>query len=82
MFEKERKKIDQIDKQLVKLIAKRIKIVKRIQRSKQLNHISLRNPQREKEIISIALKDAKKLGIPAKNLKKIFQELFKISKSR
>ncbi|MBT8214343.1 MAG: 3-deoxy-7-phosphoheptulonate synthase [Acidimicrobiia bacterium] len=58
-----RDEIDRIDRQLVKLIARRLHSSVEIARIKAVEGISLRSPDREAELIEEARDDARSLGI-------------------
>jgi len=73
-----REQIDRIDHQLVELFDKRIEIAKSIIAKKESEGMVLLDPGREKQVVD-ALKDQAKL-IPEASLRKIFYELFSISR--
>ncbi|MAG59924.1 hypothetical protein CMO96_04005 [Candidatus Woesebacteria bacterium] len=79
-----RKSIDQVDKQLVKLLARRVRLVKEVGKYKKENREAIRDPKRELVIIKNKVAAAKKLGLSATFVKKLwkllFEESYKIEK--
>ena len=74
-----RKKIDLIDKRLIKLLSKRISIVKKIGKIKKMEKIPIQNEQRENEIIKTIDNYIKKPAI-SKYIKIIYNSIFEVSK--
>lgn len=72
-------KIDHIDNQIVTLLDQRILVAHEIMSLKESNNTSLLDPSREKQIVDRLKKEAKQ--IPDSSLKKIFYELFSISRN-
>ena len=75
-----RKEIDGIDKRLLNLISKRVKIVKKVARYKRTNQLKIAHPKREKEVLNRLKKDAKKKKINKKLIELIFKNIIKYSK--
>lgn len=75
-----REQIDAIDHQLVNLFDQRIDIAKSIIKEKEAEGMALLDPAREKQVVD-ALKSRAR-HIPEASLKKIFYELFSISRSQ
>lgn len=75
-----RVKIDFLDKKILKLLEKRIKLAKKIIFLKTRQGLSIEDPQREKEILEKILKRAKDKDL--KNfLPKIYKILFEAAKN-
>ncbi|MCL5784393.1 MAG: chorismate mutase [Patescibacteria group bacterium] len=74
-----RKEIDEIDRQLLVLIGKRLEAVREIGILKKGIQKQVRDPQREKEKIASLSEEAKKLGISARVVKKIWQTFFEVA---
>lgn len=72
-----RKKINQIDKQMVKLLAKRVKIVKKIMQQKRMQKIPLKDNKREQDILKKQKALARKLKINPALVKRMFKGLFR-----
>jgi len=71
-----RNQIDQIDKEIVGLLNKRAQAAKQIGEIKKRNQISVRNLQREKEVISNVLEENEKYGVfPKEALEIIYKEI-------
>lgn len=75
-----RKQIDAIDHQLVKLFDNRIEVAKEIIAEKEAEGIVLLDPAREKQVVDTLKAQAK--WIPESSLRKIFYELFSISRKQ
>lgn len=79
-----RKQLDKADKELIKIIRKRIFLIAKVAEHKKENNIQIFQPKREKNIILKIRKDSKKLGINpdlAENILKILiKESHKIQK--
>ncbi len=67
MLDEIRKKIDELDDQIISLLEQRFSIVKDINKLKK----NITDSKREKEILN---------KIQSKNIQKIYKEIFKISK--
>ncbi len=76
-LEELRKEIDDIDVQIVGLLNKRALVAKEIGEVKKSQNIQVRNLQREKEVISNALKENEKQGsvFPSQALELIYKEI-------
>lgn len=75
-----RKQIDKIDEQLVRLLARRKKMVLDLWKWKKKNKILLPDPKREKNIIIRAKKLAKSLGLNSNAIEKLFRQIIKSNK--
>ena len=74
-----RREIDRIDAEIVRLLAARLGIVMRAAQVKHAAGIPFRDEAREKEISRNAAKRAADLGLPKKQVRKIFRQILKIS---
>lgn len=79
MLEEARKEIDDIDKQLLELLAKRLKVCKLLGEYKKKNHLPIQNKEREKEIIMDRARKLKELGFADEQF---VQELFALIMKR
>ena len=62
-LKKLRNRIDQIDSELIKLLAERMRVVSDIASYKKENEISIPQEKREKEVIEAAKREARQLGL-------------------
>ena len=74
-----RKKIDRVDKRIVKQIAKRMRLSERVGKFKYANAISCSNPEREKEVIATKRTLAKKKNVNPSLIEDIFKKIIKES---
>ena len=81
-LEKSRKKIDKIDTELVKILAKRFKITKQIRKYKKINKLPLIDRKREISILKTKIKLAKRLKLDTDLIKNIFMLIFEKAKKR
>lgn len=72
---KYRKKIDQIDEQLLGLLARRMKVSKEIAKYKKKHKLPIQDKKREAEVIEDRIKKGKRLGL---HDKKFLAELFRL----
>ena len=77
---KQRKKIEEINLKILKLVSERNKISKKIGDYKKKNKIPITNKRIEKKIFSEIYKKAEKLGLNKKYVKNIFNLIIKESK--
>ncbi len=70
-----RKQIDQIDNQLVILLAQRIKVVKKIGEWKKKKGLPPLDKKRWRQILASKMTQAKKLGLNPNLIKKIYQTI-------
>lgn len=70
-----RKKIDKLDFELIKILAKRIKIAEKIGYFKAKNNLPLQDLKREKLILEKRKKWASKLGLEADFMIKLFKPI-------
>jgi chorismate mutase len=68
-----RNEIDEIDNQILQLLAKRIAVVKEVGKFKKNNNIPFFDPERKKKIIETKIKQAEKLGLPELFIRKIYE---------
>jgi chorismate mutase len=71
-LKKIRKKLDKLDKELVRVIAKRIKLIPKVAEIKLEKNIKRKHPEREQQVMDNAADLASKLGTNPELIKKIF----------
>lgn len=79
-LEELRAKINEIDVELVKLIARRLSYMPDVGKYKKENGLPLTQPEREKEILEAKRKLAQELGVDPDLIEKIFVLLFEEAK--
>ncbi|MEI6396727.1 MAG: chorismate mutase [Candidatus Taylorbacteria bacterium] len=79
-LEKSRKEIDKIDIEIVELLAKRRDCSAVIGKYKKENGLKIYQPEREREILEKKADLAKKVGVSADLVRKIFRHIFKDSR--
>lgn len=72
-----RKKLDKIDRKLIKLLKKRFAVCKKIGKYKKKNGLPVQDLKREKQIMN---NRAKKSGLSKDFVQKLFKLIFKESK--
>lgn len=72
-MKKFRKKINKIDKKIIRLLAERIWLMKPIAEYKLKNNLEIHQPEREKKIINEQKKLAKEFNINPEFIEKIFK---------
>ncbi|HYB93185.1 MAG TPA: prephenate dehydratase [archaeon] len=70
-----RKKIDQIDIEISKLLKKRAEIAKNAGKIKKLHSIPIRDLEREKAVLNRMSDEAKKLGLESEDVKAVYKEI-------
>lgn len=75
-----RKKIDQVDNQLVSLLAKRMKIVHQIKEFKRKNKLAITDEKREKEVLEKAKNRAKNLNLSEVFIEQLLKLIIRESK--
>ena len=75
-----RKEIDQTDKSIINLIAKRMETSRSIAEFKKQNNLPIKNSHREKEIIHDMINQARAKKIDSVLVKKVMKLLIKYSK--
>ena len=70
-----RKKIDKLDEELVRIIAKRIALIPDVANYKKENNIPRYNPERENEVIEEKRKLAKELNINPDLIEDLFKRI-------
>lgn len=78
-IDKLRIKIDAIDNELLLLIKKRLKLVKKVGLIKSKKSLKVKNLKREKEIFDHLFKTGKKIKLKKGIIKKIWTTLFEIA---
>lgn len=74
-----RQKIDDIDDQILLLLKQRIGFMEKIGRVKKQSNLSIRDDKREKEKLELIKEKAKRLGLPAALINRLWSALFKQS---
>jgi len=78
---KAREVMDDIDKQIAELVAKRLSIAKEIFKLKKSKNLPVENKERESDLLQARIKKMKELGIDdAEFVKQLFAVLIKKSK--
>ena len=77
MLEQYRKQIDQIDQQIILLLAKRLEIVQKIWEYKKQNNIQPLQPKRWKEVLKTRTQTAKQYWLDSIFIKDIWERLHK-----
>lgn len=75
-----RKKIDQVDKDILKLIKARADIAKQIGKAKKSAGLPVRDIEREKEIIYKVADEAKLVGLIDEDVKAVYREIMGLSR--
>ena len=70
-----RKKIDQLDGELLSILAKRMKVSKEIAKYKKKYALPIQHKKREAEVLQDRIRKGKKIGLPDQ---KFVTELFKL----
>jgi chorismate mutase len=76
-LKKLRKEIDKIDRALLKILAKRFKITRKIGFYKKANKLKIQDKKREKEILKERIHLSRKLNLDQNLVEKIFKQIFK-----
>ena len=74
-----RAEIDRIDAEIIRILAIRLAEVMRASQIKHAAGIPFRDEEREAEIIQNAAERGEELGLPRKQVKKIFKQILRIS---
>ena len=74
-----RAEIDRIDAEIIRVLAIRTAEVMRASQIKQAAGIPFKDEEREKAIIQNAADRGEELGLPRKQVKKIFKQILRIS---
>lgn len=75
-----RKQIDTIDKNIIKLLGKRLKLAVKISKFKEKKGLPILDKKREAEMIEEFEKIAKKERVDPKFIKKLWEDIFKESR--
>lgn len=78
-LEKCRQEIDQIDTQLIQIIAQRMEVVKKIGQHKKENNIQTLQPNRWQTILDSRQKIAEELNLPSDLVLDIFEVIHKMA---
>ncbi|MBN2086787.1 chorismate mutase [Candidatus Peregrinibacteria bacterium] len=79
-MQKVRNEINKIDKEIISLLSKRMKLAIKIGKMKKAEGLPIRVRKREGEIMDMYLKKAKKLGLNTSFIKKLFSRIFRESR--
>lgn len=74
-----RKKIDALDKELLKALAKRMEVVREVGRYKKSKGLSLRDDERLKALLAERLKTAGELDLPEELVNKLYELIHEAS---
>jgi chorismate mutase len=74
-----RREIEDIDREIIGLIDKRLKIAKKIFEAKRTSGIRISDPEQEKLVLSRAMDMATELGLDAGAVRNIFEILIRMS---
>jgi chorismate mutase len=77
---KYRKQIDKINNKILKLLSKRMKVSEKIGECKKVRNAPIRDEKREKELLNMISKQAKKHKLDEKFIEDVFQII--LSESR
>ena len=75
-----RKQIDSIDKELIKLLSKRMKLAIKLGKFKKKEDLPVLDKKREEKMLKKLEKQAKKQGLNTKSINKLYKEIFKESR--
>jgi chorismate mutase len=70
-----RRKIDEIDRQILRLLSERLNISKKIGRIKKKHKIAVHDHPREDEVYTHIIKEASERGMDASKTKGIYREI-------
>jgi len=74
-MEEYRKKINEVDSEIIKLLAKRRELSRKIIRLKNENQSSIRDRAREKELLTQLIELGKKEGLDSDFVEKVFHQI-------
>jgi len=74
-----RRKIDEIDEQILRLLKERLEVSIKIGKTKRKYGISLRDYEREDEVYTGVMKRASQLGLNPHEVKAVYREIIAIS---
>jgi chorismate mutase len=74
-----RKQIDEVDRQILDLLRRRLTIAEEIGRVKVENRLPTRDEKREREVLERAASKAEAEGIDPETVRRIFTEIIKLS---
>jgi monofunctional chorismate mutase len=70
-----RKEIDKVDKKIISLISKRLKLAEKIGKEKKKLSLTIKDKKREEEILKNLLREADKNKISKELIKRLFKEI-------
>ena len=74
-----RAEVDRIDAEIVRMLAIRLSVVAKAAQLKHSLGIPFRDKDREEEVLDGAVERAVELGLPKKQVRKIFRQILRIS---
>jgi len=75
-----RKQIDGIDKKIVQLLVRRMKLVLKLGKLKNKEGLPVQDKKREMQMLKKLEKQAKKRGLDVKFINKLYKDIFKESR--
>lgn len=79
-IKKYRTRIDEINTQIIELIAERVAVAERLGEIKEDNGMSIRQKSREDQVIQFCKDKANSMGLDEENIGKIFEKIIQISR--
>ena len=73
-----RRKIDEIDEQILRLLKERVEVCRNIGKTKREHGIPVRDYEREDELYAKVLKRASELGLNPQEVKAVYREIVAI----
>ena len=74
-----RRKIDEIDEQILRFLKERVEVSRSIGKTKREHGIPVRDYEREDELYANAMKRASKLGLNPHEVKAVYREIIAMS---
>lgn len=75
-----RKKVDQVDKEILKLLKTRTELAKQMGRAKKSAGLPIRDLEREKTVLAKVSKEAKLSGLITEDVKAVYKEIIALSR--
>ncbi len=79
-IEEHRNRIDEINTQIIELIAERVDVAKKLGKIKENNNMSIRQKDREAQVVQLCKKKADSLGLNPDHIGKVFEKIIQISR--
>ena len=77
-----RKEIEEIDREILSLIDRRVNLAEKVLESKRINGTSINDPKQNEVVINRALNAATELNLDLGSIKEIFEVLIRMSIER